>query len=328
MDANADKPVCERWEEELLAGHRWGRLSRWSNIDDDTGQKEHARLRKLWDFARPLDESAKRIVDQILALEICNWNLEESILALCRAIGEKKPAELNIGHWGSVSEERLKKIWAYYLTLRGWLWSEVNRGHVALLKTCDPDKTIQNKILNLLGDRNELKELCVERFCLCLEFMVCSPRKSAQAKAHSAAVSVIEEEIRSRDPEGTILKFPKFDQQAYSYYGLELCHHKLFRHYEIIISSIGAGKWRAVTPRKESDGLERAMMMEEYLSLIESWINGQVKKKKEDPKNRLTGKIYKSLGKADRTKIFLASLLVSLLRSQQLAARKRGESSH
>lgn len=51
---------------------------------------EHAHLKMLWEKARPLDKQSEDILRATLALEICNWNLEESILALCRAIGKKK----------------------------------------------------------------------------------------------------------------------------------------------------------------------------------------------------------------------------------------------
>ena len=49
-------------------------------------------------------------------------------------------------------------------------------------------------------------------------------------------------------------------------------------------------------------------------------------KKDEDVKDELGNKIIGALGEADDTKVFLASLLVSLLRSQQIAARKLAES--
>jgi hypothetical protein len=39
----------------------------------------------------------------------------------------------------------------------------------------------------------------------------------------------------------------------------------------------------------------------------------------------LSGRIISSLGERDDTGVFLASLLVSLLRSQQIAARQRAE---
>ncbi len=322
LSNNGAISVCESWEKEVLAQHRWKRFPLWFNIADDRGKEEHTRLKKLWEKAQPLDESSKGIMDQIIALEICNWNLEESILALCAAIGKKEPTNLAIGHAPSVSQERWKKVWAYYLILRNWLPCKIKSGYHVLLSVCDPDNTIQNHITEMLGDRSELKKLYVERLSLCLEFWLGGffPSDSVQMKSHNAAVSVLEKEIKERDPEGQILDGFQLEGDG----KLNLCHHKLFRRYDIIISSIGSGRWRAVMPRKGTDGFERAAAVEKYLLPIESWIDvhGRAREYEED---KLLDRIHTLLGKPDEAKLFLASLLVSLLRSQQLAAAKLAE---
>ena len=313
--------MSEEWEEEILSRHRWGRPFFWFKTDKERATEEHAHLKKLWESAKPLDESLKAVMDQILALEICNWNLEESIEVLCAAIGAKKPARQGIGHVLSMTEERWKRIWSYYLTLRNWLPCEGRSGYDVLLRMCDFDRTIQNHIERLLGDRIELKELYVERLCLCLEFWLGGlfEQESAQMKAHENAVLAVEKEIKKHDPEGQILISMEFDGDG----KLNPCHHKAFRRYDIIISSIGTGTWRAVMPMKGSDGFERADTLEKYLSPIESWIHGRRKEGEEE--GELFDRIHASLSEQNDAKLFLASLLVSLLRSQQLAARKLTE---
>ena len=102
------------WEKDILAEHRGGPCG-------DKALQECSRLRKLRDTIEPFDEKTKKILEQIIALEIWNWNFEKSILALCRAIGSKRPAILAIGHQTSVFEERWRKVCAYYLALRNWL---------------------------------------------------------------------------------------------------------------------------------------------------------------------------------------------------------------
>jgi hypothetical protein len=298
------------WEREVLARHRWGRHG-------DAAGEELARLRELREAAGPLDEKCGALVEQIVALEICNWNLEESVLALCGAIGAGEPAELKVGHLASVADERWKKVWAYYLTLRNWLPSGGRSGYEALLRTRDPGGAVQEHILAMLGERDELKELYVERLCLCLEFWLGGfyPTGSAQMKALEAAVAAVEGEIRKRDAGGEIL-------EAFALGGdgkLQPCHHKMFRRYDIIISSVGAGKWRAVMPRRGTDGLERAALLDEYLEPIEAWVAGGAEKA---PGGDLAGRIHELLGERDDVKIFLASLLASLLRAQQLYAKK------
>jgi len=312
--SDTDKDARETWEKEVLAEHRW----EWHG--DETAAKELERLRVLWNAAQPADDHCRKITDQIVALEICNWNLEENLLALCGAIGSQKPLTFPTGHLPSVSDERWKKMWAYYLTLRDRLSSEGRSGYGALLRICDPDGEIERHVLQMLGDRDELKELYVERFCLCLEYWLGGffPRKPAQMTGHGAAVSAAEEEIRKRDPEGRILNAMRIHGGEW----LGPCSHKAFGRYDDIIASIGAGEWHGRTHWPVDDGLRRADNIDAYLSAIDAWISGKEKPRKGGAEGP-SSKIHAALGDRDAAKVFLASLLVSLLRAQVLTARSR-----
>lgn len=311
--------MLEVWEKEVVAQHRWGRLFQWFNTDKDAPDRELGRLRRLAEKAGPLDRSCKAVVGQIVALEICNWNLEESILELCRAIGAKAPSQKGIGHMASMSRERWKRVWAYYLTLRNWLPSELASGYQTLLETCDPVRAVQEDISRLLGERTRLKELYVERFCICLERWLGGwPRDdSIQMGAHEAAVEAVEKEIKRLDPQSSVVHELVFKSDGNG--RLNLCNHKAFHRYDLIISSIGAERWRAGKPMKGTDGLERAATLEKYLSPIEAWIGGS-------GKGGMADEMHKMLGEQNDIKLFLASLLVSLLRPQQLAAKRLAES--
>lgn len=309
----------ESWEQEICARHRWGRHG-------DRAHEEHRRLKKLWEAAQPCDEPCQVIMNQIISLEICNWRLEESILALCTAIGAKRPPLFKIGHMASMTEERWKMIWAYYYTCRQWLSSGVMSGYEVMLEACDPDKAIQNHVIGMLGEKSELKILCVERLCLCLEFMIggqCSCG-SPVGRTHEAAVKAIAKEITRHDPEASMLKGFIFNKQHNTYAGLSLCHHKLFRRLDIILSSIGAGTWRATMPIRGIDGFERADMLERFLVPIEFWL-GERGEPDVYAKDELFQEIQTLFGELDGQKKFLASLLVSLLRAQQLYAKNLAE---
>jgi len=314
---NETTPKREPWEEEIFYPHRWGRHG-------DKAVEEHARLKPLWETAQPLDQRCREVMGKIIDLEICNWDLEGGIITLCSAIGAKDATGINVGHFASITDERWKEVWAYYVTLKNWLSHEISsNGYEALLKMLDPDKKIRNHIYDMLGERNELKELCVARLCLCLDWYLAGTytTDSTQAKAHRAAVSAIEEQIKARDPESMILQALESEGDG----RLQPCSHKAFRRYDIIISSIGSGSWRAVIPRRGTDGFERAETLEKYLSAIEDWVKtkGKAGKGKTD---ELTQNIYALLGKPDKEKLFLASFLVSILRGQQLSAIERAES--
>ncbi len=326
-DMNTEK--LQDWERELLSAQRWGRLRRWCperdvSIDGETISDEHSRLRKLWEKAQSLTQPCEDILRSIIALEICNWNLEDSIMSLCEAIGNKTSPKLKIGHAYSITDERWKKVWAYYLTLKRWLPSAGKfTGYEVLLGICDPEGTVQKHVLGMLGETTKLKQLYVERFCLNLEYWLGGffPKGSPQLKAYDAAAEKIEEEISNFDPESEILRWMKLDGKKG---WIEVCHHKAFRRFDIHISSIGAGKWRGVMPLRGTDGLERAATLEKYLFPIEAWING-LSSSAGSPDTALFERIHELLGETDDEKLFLASLLVSLLQPQQTAARQRAE---
>ena len=72
-------------------------------------------------------------------------------------------------------------------------------------------------------------------------------------------------------------------------------------------------------PERGTDGFERADLVEGCLAPMETWIEGKVRAG-EGAKD-----VAARLGEPDPTKVFLASLLVSLLRAQALSARKRAD---
>ena len=326
---NGDDENLQEWERELLADHRWGRLRKWfperdESILEERVSNEHRQLRRLWEKAQPLTQTCEDVLRSIIALEICNWNLEKSIMSLCKAIGAKASPQMRIGHGYSVTDERWRKVWAYYLSLRKWLPS-LGRfaGYDTLLKVCDPEGVIQNHVSEMLRESTELKRLYVERFCLNLEYWLGGffPDGSPQLKAYEAAVESLENEISKLDPDSEMLEWMRLDGKRG---WIEICHHKAFRRFDIHISSIGASKWRGAMPLRRTDGLERAATLEKYLFPIEAWIEGS-SVSDGSPDKALFKRIHTLLGQRDDAKLFLASLLVSLLRSQQVAARQRVE---
>ncbi len=319
----------QEWERELLANHRWGRLRKWlperdASVYDERISGEHARLRSLWEKAQPLTQPCQDILRSTIALEICNWNLEESIMSLCKAIGSKTSPDLRIGHNYSITDERWRKVWAYYLTLRRWLPSKGRfTGYETLLKVCDPEGKVQKHVLGMLGESTELKQLYVERFCLNLEYWLGGffPDGSPQLEGYKAAVERLEDQISKLNPDPEVLEWMRLDGKRG---WIEICHHKAFRRFDINISSIGSGKWRGAIPLRGTDGVERAATLEKYLSPIEAWINC-LPSSDDAPDKAVCDRIHRLLGEIDDTKLFLASLLVSLLRSQQIGARQRAE---
>jgi hypothetical protein len=190
---------------------------------------------------------------------------------------------------------------------------------------CDRDGATARRVAAMLGDRDDLKELYVERTCLCMEFwlhfLAIAPESSAERLSHRAAVAALEQRIKVRDPDGEILK-------AFGHEGdgrLQPCHHKVFRRYDIIVSSIGAGAWRGAMPMRGTDGSGRADTVDALLAPVEAWLEGRPVAADGIDHQRFA-EVQGLLGQPDPTGRFLASLLVSLLHAQALAARQRARS--
>lgn len=293
----------EAWETEILYPHRWGG-------SDARAEEEWARLRSLWDAAQPVEEATRAIARHICQISVCNWALEHMVSSLCKAIGTGHSTGLPWGHPGSITAERWKQTWAYYLTLRKWLTKVTPGGYPSLLRICDPSGEVAKHVLEMLGERTELKELYVERFCLCLDWCAVGGLfgcETALGVSHAGAIAAVEKRIKELDPDGDILPWIAADGDG----ALEPCHHKAFRRYDIIISSIGAGKWRAAMPERGKDGFERAEMHDRLISPIDAWLTGR------SAPDGQYAEIHQALGTPSPTKVFLASLLVSLLRAQR-----------
>lgn len=309
------KILSQDWDKDFLEFFRWGNTK--------VGKEELGRLQDLYEKARSLDQPSKEIVDQINALEICNWRLEDSIIALCQSIGKNLPSKMKIGHHRSVTEERWKKIWAYFLSLRKWLQNgNMDVFSESLLKTCDPNQEILEHVTKLLRTRNTLKELYMTLLYLRIERLNCTSELDSTLRiAYKASITEIEKQIEDKVGNSEILTALSENNAAGR---LQPCSHKVFRRYDIILSSIGDEEWRKSIPMVGTDGLKRADLLEKYLFPIESWIDSKNKPNNYNDEGQFE-KIHDLLGYKNDLKIFLASLLVSLLRPQQIRAKKRAE---
>ncbi len=311
----------DKWQAEVRAGHRWGQEG--PELFTEGLPRELQELEALWATAAPLAEPDAAIMDQIIALEICNWRLTDSILDLTEAIGKHTPAVRGIGHRASLTGERWATVWAYYLALQQYLWTDTApEAFLPLLEVVDPDGAVRRKIADYLGERDETKELLVQRLLYAMNWVVSHfPWGSIWQQAQDAGIAVIESRLRElgAGPEFlAYLAWPVTDGR------LQPCSHKWERRLDIIISSIGTGKWRGQIPCRGTDGLELARLLDDYLAPLAAWVRHP--DRPDGPHERepaLT--LRRHLGEADPTKRFLARLLHSLLTAQQIAARVKGE---
>lgn len=307
--------ILAEWEREVLAGHRWRR------VGEQAAKAELARLQALCDKAGALDASLQEVLAQVIGPEICNWALFEAISRVCSVIGQGKPETRGTGHRATVTPERWRQMWAYYFACRQWLAEGSRPGltsYRAILDLCDPQGETQQHIEQMLGTRDRLKRLYVERFCICLEAWLDDLPPDGQPRRTSldAAARSLQQRILAEEPEPRVpFKMIRLDDHSI----LQPCHHKLFRRYDIILSSIGDGAWRRSMPMRGTDGEDRAAELEPYLAALEKWVAADAPGACVPPACEL----YARLGPPDAFKRFAVALLASLLRAQQLAARRK-----
>jgi hypothetical protein len=263
------------------AESEWREEVNWFYPDKETKIKEVQKLGKLWENAQPMTREELHAVRQITWLSRCNWNLEPSIRSLIEAIGRGNKAEMRIGHNFSITEDRWKKVWAYYLALKKWLPALGQyTGIPVLLDFCDPNKTIQSHIIDLLGIKTKLKELYVELFSYSLEIHLMSggPDDLKRLIARKSAVESLTNEIKTHKYDNMILAAVQPNPETLSDGKLrwfEICHHKFFRRCDIILSSIGENEWRGTFKDKGSEREELQELFLRYSSVLDSWISNQ-----------------------------------------------------
>jgi hypothetical protein len=301
----------------------WKEAVNWFYLDKEIKTKETQKLNELWSKAQPMTEEELYAVRQITWLSRCNWNLENSITSLIEAIGKGKNAKIRIGHNYSITEDRWKKAWAYYFTLKKWLPIQGRyTGIPILLDYCDPDKAIQSLVLDLLGEKTTLKELYVELFSYSLEFHLLGRHPDDKAKifATKAAVYSLINEVKKNDYDEMILAAVQINPDVPSEGKLrwyEVCHHKFFRRCDLILSSIGENKWRGNFTEKGPEREELQKLLRKYYLTLESWISNQ------DINDESSKKNHELLGEQNSKKLFQVNLLNAFLKGQRAYIMKK-----
>ncbi len=291
------------WEDEIKARHRWGRYPELVNGEID-------KLQLLWNGIDSHNENYHKLVEQIISLEVCNWRFKKSASELTRAIGKLTPLPYEIGHMSSVNQERKRKILTYYLSLQYWLSKSQIRDYFEQRECVSPTLSIfedgsitRDLVETKLGESTELKILLVERLCLRLKNKLNGfyPDGSVSKRIVDSSKEFIDTEIAKFNCDKRFI-------DAIDCGGLEFCHHKFFRRLDILIESIGAGKWRDKSTQTKDDGLRLSKEIDEITEPLVEWLDNR------------DSEFDSILGKRQPDKAFLVSLFVSLLTAQKKRA--------
>lgn len=261
----------------------------------------------------------------------CIWRYDypERIHRICKAIGGSGDT-VSMCHY-QVGVERRDELTAYACALEEWLGKDWEEKEISL-KDSKMGEEVKLRVFNMLGKKEELKEMLVERTLLGLisRHIDCSffgsDKEGKPVNMYPCHALDLTEDLRSRlkRMESEIRK--RLGAKAYDFLcevgGADPpCHFKFIRKLEILIGSIGCLKWRGYLPRKDSKETGRRELTRKYLSLLHSyWTNSSLEAEWDSDSSCqvLRKELFDDLGES---KLFKRWLIASLWKNIQNQTR-------
>jgi len=245
-------------------------------------------IREINDMEMGLGSLSSEILDLRTMIDFCciwRYDYPERVHLICKAIGGSGDT-VSRCHY-QVGTDRRDELTAYARALKRWLVKDIDR-RKASSESSDFEDEIEQRVFNMLGEKEELKELLVERTLLGLgsRHIDCSffgsDKESKPVNLYPCHALSLPDDWRSRMGmlESEIKK--RLGRKAYDFLcevgGADPpCHFKFIRKLEILIGSIGCLKWRGYLPPKDSKETGRRRLTQQYLTLLQSyWANDAI----------------------------------------------------
>ncbi|MCK5009338.1 MAG: hypothetical protein KAS98_02550 [Deltaproteobacteria bacterium] len=294
----------------------------WSSSDKE--------VKEINEMELQLGDLTPEILDLRTMIDFCciwRYDYPERVHLICKAIGGSGDTASRCHY--QVGTDKRDELTAYALALKKWLGESGDEGEV-LLKDSRMGEEIEVKVFNMLGEKEEIKELLVERTLLGLvsRHIDCSFFGSDKggkpvsiypdhALNHpndwSSRMRMLEKEIEK------ILGFKAYDFLCEVGGAEPPCHFKFIRRLEILIGSIGCLKWRGCLPPKDSKVSGRRQLTSKYLSLLLSyWKDVPLEEEWEsdDSCQVLKKELFDALGESQLYKRWLVASLWKNIRNQ------------
>ena len=258
----------------------------------------------------------------------CIWRYDYPLRVhfICQAIGDGKAAASRCHY--QVGTDKRDELTAYARALRKWLGQngDIKEG-VSLDSSLEG--AIEQRVNDMLGDREPLKDMLAERTLLGLasRHIDCSffgsqgdgkPVKVLPSYALEldrdwrSRMRMLEKEIQG-----------KMGSDAFDFLcevgGAEPpCHFKFIRRLEILLGSIGCLTWRGYLPPKDSKVSGRRQVTQDYLSVLSAyWSDGPLDSGKHDHTSQaLERELFDALGEPQPFKKWLVASLWKNIKNQ------------
>ena len=310
-DSSPDNPY---FLDENIRGYSWGdnqELAEINELELNVGKlsPEICDLRTIVDFC-------------------CIWRYDypQRVHDICNAIGGKGNT-LARCHY-QVGTEKRDELIAYAQALKKWLGNNREKADISL-----DDKQmveeVEGRVFTMLGKRENIKDLLVERTFLglasrnidCSFFGSRGDGLPEHVFPSNAARLENDWRSRMRYLEREILN--EMGGEAYDFFcevgGAEpACHFKFIRRLEILIGSIGSLKWRGYLPPKDSKVSGRRKVTQDYLSILHAYWSdaGSRESGKDENLQSLQKTLFDALGEPENFKRWLVASLWKNIRNQ------------
>lgn len=258
----------------------------------------------------------------------CIWRYDYPgrVHLICKAIGDGKAAASRCHY--QVGTEKRDELSAYANALKKWLGKNGDqRG--TLIAESGLEGAIEERVHDMLGKRDTLKEMLVERTLLNLasRHIDCSffgsrgdgkPVRVFPSYAFPLAADwrsrmmMLEQEIQRK------MGSAAFDFLCEAGGAEPPCHFKFIRRLEILIGSIGCLKWRGYLPPKDSRVSGRREVTQHYLAVLHAyWADAPPHAAEPDhPSHDVKNELFAALGKPNPSKKWLVASLWKNIKNQ------------
>ena len=320
----------------LLQGTKKSKIQRDSSPDDAYFFDENLRgyswgdnqeLAEINELELKVGALSQEIKDLRTIVDFCciwRYDYPQRVHDICNAIGGKGTT-LARCHY-QVGTEKRDELVAYAQSLKKWLGINSEKGDISL-----DDKhmveEVESRVYNMLGERENIKDLLVERTFLglasrnidCSFFGSRGDGQPEEVFPYNAYPVENDWRSRMRSLEREILN--EMGGEAYDFFcevgGAEpACHFKFIRRLEILIGSIGCLKWRGYLPPKDSKVSGRRRVTQHYLSILHAYWSDTLLRAADNDVQALQKTLFDALGEPEPYKRWLVASLWKNIKNQ------------
>jgi hypothetical protein len=264
---------------------------------------------------------------RVMADFCCIWRYDypRRVHEMCAAIGGSPHTAFGL-HYQICPRQRQELIF-YSEALKMWLNNGTSLKHNTIAP--ESERTF-NKVYQMLGERDHLKDLLVERTYLGLSSRAlnCSywgynNRGKVALAPYSAQELPSDWHKRMSAIERTIAK--EMGNKARDFLcdvggsAEPACHFKFIRRIDILVSSIGCLRWRGNLPAKDNTISGRRTITAIYLSILDKYWRGEASEYREsagEDAATIEKELFELLGERNNFKCWLVASLWKNIKNQ------------